>query len=266
MRHMALEQTLQEALDEGRRVWVVGDVHGFHETALCLLEALELDEGDHVVFLGDLIDRGPDSHGMVQTVKQRHNLWSVKGNHEAMMVEQFQERLLEDPNPDFQLWMHNGGRTTLDSYMEAATQTDGTLDREGLFKAVNDDRRWMSGLPTHIVLDRWRLVHAGYHPAQSLAVPLEETLLWIREPFHRASEPVDVQRSVVFGHTPTVAIHPKGRADWGDVYRGPVILEDGRPSIIGLDTCLYHGHHAPRRLTAFDLQHEELRQVTRVEV
>lgn len=265
MRDMDLEEKLQAALDAGHRVWAVGDVHGFHETALQLLEALQLKEGDHVVFLGDLIDRGPDSHGMVQTVKQRDDLCSVKGNHEAMMVEQFHGRLLNDPDLDFQLWMHNGGRTTLDAYMEAHTNDNGRLALDAMLEAVAEDREWMDGLPTHVVLNQWRLVHAGYDPNQALTMPSEESLLWVREPFHRAAQPIDEHRTVVFGHTPTVAIHPRGRAGWGEVYRSPVTLGDGRPSIVGLDTCLYHSKQAPKRLSAFDLQHGEVRQVDRVE-
>ena len=265
MRHIELEQTLQQALDNGHRVWAVGDVHGFHETALELLSALDLRKGDHVVFLGDLIDRGPDSYGMVQTVKQREDVWSVKGNHEAMMIEQFHGRLLDEPDLDFQLWMLNGGRTTLDAYMEAYTNENGSLNRAAMLEAVADDRAWMAGLPTHIVLNGWRLVHAGYHPDHELTMPCEDSLLWVRDPFHRAERPIDEHRTVVFGHTPTVGIHPRGAVGWGEVYQSQVTLDDGRPSIVGLDTCVYHGYDAPRRLTAFDLQHGEVRQVDRVE-
>ena len=58
MRDPVLEATLQEALDAGHAVWAIGDVHGFDEPLERLLDALELCEGDHVVLLGDLIDRG----------------------------------------------------------------------------------------------------------------------------------------------------------------------------------------------------------------
>ena len=60
MRDYELELKLQAALDRGDNVWVIGDVHGFFQSMVELCERLELSEGDWVVFLGDLIDRGPN--------------------------------------------------------------------------------------------------------------------------------------------------------------------------------------------------------------
>jgi len=265
MRDHELEAALQRALDEGHRVWAVGDVHGFHATAERLLDALDLSPQDHVVFLGDLIDRGPGSCEVVASVRHQPRCWSVKGNHEAMMVEQFTPERLDAADMDLQLWFHNGGRATVDAYMEVHTADDGTLDAASMWAHVAEDRAWMTALPTHIVLDRWRLVHAGYDPEGDMTAPEEAALLWIRDAFHRAPQPVDPHRSVVFGHTPTVSIPPRGSTRWGEVYQSPLRLNDGRPAIVGLDTCLYHRSDAPHLLTAYDLQHGEVRQVDRVE-
>ena len=87
MRDYSLEKRLQEALDNGRNVWVIGDVHGFSQTLEELLESLKLEPDDFVVLLGDLIDRGPNSARVVEIVKNECNIFSLKGNHESMMVE-----------------------------------------------------------------------------------------------------------------------------------------------------------------------------------
>ena len=265
MRDHGLEAILQQALDDGGRVWAVGDVHGFHATAERLLEMLNLGPEDHVVFLGDLIDRGPGSCEAVASVRRHPRCWSVKGNHEAMMVEQFTPERLNNADMDLQLWFHNGGRATVDGYIRAHTDIDEVLDVDAMWAHVADDRAWMTSLPTHMVLDRWRLVHAGYDPQGDMTAPDERALLWIRDAFHRATQPVDPYRTVVFGHTPTVSIPPQGSTRWGEVYQSSLCLDDGRPSMIGLDTCLYHRSDAPRRLTAFDLQSGEVRQVDRLE-
>ena len=60
-RDYKIEETLQNAIDEGHRVFAIGDVHGHFEMLLDLVADLELTECDHVVLLGDLVDRGPQS-------------------------------------------------------------------------------------------------------------------------------------------------------------------------------------------------------------
>ena len=70
LRDFQLEANLQGALDSGHNVWVIGDVHGFNLTLRELVEKLELVQGDFVVILGDLIDRGPNSFDVVQFVKE----------------------------------------------------------------------------------------------------------------------------------------------------------------------------------------------------
>ena len=86
MRDHELEIKLQSALDRGKNVWVVGDVHGFFQSMIELCSNLDLTEGDWVVFLGDLIDRGPNGFGVVHEVMTHPYYASVKGNHEDMMV------------------------------------------------------------------------------------------------------------------------------------------------------------------------------------
>ena len=264
-RDSELEATLQDALDNGHRVWVVGDVHGFYRTMEALVEQLALTPEDWVVFLGDLIDRGPDSHGVVAAVKAHPRMTSVLGNHEAMMLEHFHAHRLATNDMDVRLWWQNGGSTTVFSYERAHRQPDGKEDEAAMYATVDDHLQWLESLPTHIVLDAWRLVHAGYDPNQNLDEQSHDEYLWIRNPFHRAEVPVDGQRTVVFGHTPTVSLPGHSPADWGKVWSSPVTLEDGRSAALGLDTCVYHRQNGPKVLTAYDLQTSTVVQQARIE-
>ena len=265
MRDHALEECLQEALDDGHDVWVVGDVHGFHQTMMCLVDVLDVGPNDWVVFLGDLIDRGPNSYGVVQAVRTTPNFATVQGNHETMMVAHFDPQQLRDQNSDLMLWMHNGGDATVQSYADAFRSQDGALDGKEMAVHVDGVREWMRNLPTHIVLDQWRLVHAGYRPGVAFGEQTDDDRLWIRGPFHHAQAPIDPQRTVVFGHTPTVALPGFTKQDWGRAWFSQVELTDGRSAAVGLDTCLYHKGVEAKHLTAMNLQTGEVVHQCRVE-
>ena len=133
MRNRQLEETIQADLDAGSNVWVVGDVHGFYQSMNELCAKLDLDDGDWVVFLGDLIDRGPNSFGVVHDVMHHPQYCTVRGNHEDMMVRQFTMEHLRTPNLDVMLWMRNGGNTTVASYVcllyTSPSPRDGLLSR-----------------------------------------------------------------------------------------------------------------------------------------
>ncbi len=261
LRKKSCENDLQEALDNGARVWVIGDVHGFNQTLRSLLNLLELEPEDRVVLLGDLIDRGPDSFDVVRCAREDHRIHCVKGNHEHLMVENFSMEKIHEPNQDSTAWFHVGGRETVSSYFRAfPEEAEGALEW-----MVEQDVEWMRQLPSHIVLDRWRLVHAGYNPRQDPDHQIEQDLLWIRKPFHSTNSPIDPHRSVVFGHTPTMNLYPRSEERWGEIWYSDVKLNDGRSAAIGLDTCVFHKQGRPAVLTAFDLQTSEVRSLNRRE-
>jgi len=266
MRQQYIENDLQKALDDGHNVWAIGDVHGFSRTLEHLLDECELSMDDRVVLLGDLIDRGPDSFDVVRIARSDPRIHSVKGNHEDMMVEGFDMERISNPGSDMRVWLYNGGQATVASYIRDYTDELGQEDSEQLLLQIVDDKEWMERLPSHIVLDKWRLVHAGYDPRKELDSQEEDTLLWIRKPFHNATKPVDEERTVLFGHTPTMNLNKHlGAGKWGKPWYSKVELNDGRPSSIGLDTCLFHEERQPATLTAFNLQTQEVLHVNRVE-
>ncbi|MEC8143062.1 MAG: metallophosphoesterase, partial [Candidatus Thermoplasmatota archaeon] len=86
-----IEADLQGRLDEGRRVWAIGDIHGHLGTFRALIHCLKLDAEDRVVCLGDMIDRGPDSAGLIDYIRSHPQIICLKGNHELMAITSLQE-------------------------------------------------------------------------------------------------------------------------------------------------------------------------------
>ena len=265
MRDSALELSLQNALDSGNNVWVIGDIHGFSETLRTLVDKLNIQDGDFVVLLGDLIDRGPNSYDVVQFVKTSNNIVTVKGNHEKMMINSFSLQGLESPNKTVAVWLYNGGLATAMSYINAFTDEVGNEYTELLDKAINEDKLWMNQLPSQIILDKWRFVHAGYDPEVDLDCQTDSEMLHIRKPFHMATKPIDKDRTVIFRHTPTADLPGHSSLFWGKVWFSPVLLDGGRSAAIGIDTCVFHNLDVPAVLTAYNLQDNSIIQQTRVE-
>lgn len=179
------------------RTFVVGDVHGQSQKLRRLLAQLHAraEPGDTLVFVGDYVDRGPNSRIVVDLVlEQTDGLWpgtviALRGNHEEMML----DYLTGAPRFDPSMWLENGGLETIHSYT-------GAWNPRALADAVT---------PEHLdFLDATRLwyadangiyVHAGIPPGLSPEEAGPE-VMWIREPFLESDYAWD--RVVVFGHTP----------------------------------------------------------------
>ena len=261
MRDPVLEAILQEALDAGHAVWAIGDVHGFDEPLERLLDALELCEGDHVVLLGDLIDRGPHSAEVLARVRTTPNLHAIIGNHELWMVKDYRRDLLMGELPWWG-WVSVGGEETLMSYRNLSrTRASSDEGRRAVaHDLIESDLEWIRNLPSHIVLDRWRLVHGGYHPRHPIDEQRPDIHVNIRAECHLHPEPIDPVRTIVFGHTPTGRIEG-GRP--GHLWASEVLLDDGRPAFIGIDTSLYTCPSDDAHLTALDLSTHRSRRMPR---
>jgi serine/threonine protein phosphatase 1 len=196
--------------------YAIGDIHGSLDKLRSLIEACRqhADGRDlRFVLLGDYIDRGPDSAGVVRLMMSLQlelgeRLIALKGNHEAWAVS------LLDGTTDVATWLRNGGGDTLASY--------GARDIGGLPRAHLD---WMRLLPLSYDDGRRFFVHAGVDPGKPLDAQDEAVLLWIREPF--LSDGRDYGRLIVHGHTPLAGATPELRAnrlnlDTGAVFGGPL--------------------------------------------
>ena len=82
-----LEHVLNHALENNHSVWVIGDVHGHFDSMLSLIEDMNLESNDHVLILGDLVDRGPKSSQIIDYVLQNEHVHAIMGNHEQMMYD-----------------------------------------------------------------------------------------------------------------------------------------------------------------------------------
>jgi serine/threonine protein phosphatase 1 len=247
-----LEGALQEALDNRSSVWAVGDIHGHREEFENLLGSLRLAEGDMVICVGDLIDRGPDSHGVLSIVSESDHVYSIKGNHELLMS----EALGEDSHRE-KFWIGRvGGRATLDSM--------GANESEKRKQA----KRWLDftdSLPTEVILDRFRLAHSGYRVDIPLEEQSDEDRLKSREIF-RATSPLDPKRQIIAGHTPVQMlsnfdVEPPEEGVW----RSQILMDDGRPSAVLIDTGIVLKDPTYRpRISAYDLQTGKVEEVHRI--
>ena len=226
VRDRGTEADLQARIVAGNQVWVVGDIHGHLSTLRALVHRLNLTEEDRLVLLGDMIDRGPDSAGVIEYIREHPQILAIKGNHEQMAIQSLQSTNIELNS----IWMAKGGASTWGSYIVAAK---GDLHRAKLSFA--EDCAWLADLPSHLILDDWRLVHAGYHPRIDLEEQDEKTLLWVRGAFFKHGEAIDAKRTILFGHTPTTKFKRSGQ-----IANSKTRLEDGRPSWIAMDTCAYN--------------------------
>ena len=193
----------------GKRVYAVGDIHGWASLLDQLREMILADaaastaEDKVIVYLGDYIDRGPDSRGVIERLLEAplpgFESVHLLGNHETMMLE-----FLEN-GKNSALWGYNGGDATLESYdlpAGLATSAAGPERGREAIPAAHVD--FLSGLPRHHREGDYLFVHAGIRPGVPLERQREDDLIWIREPFLESEE--DFGMVVVHGHTPRRAV------------------------------------------------------------
>jgi serine/threonine protein phosphatase 1 len=193
----------------GQRTYAIGDVHGCLAQLQALLKLIAADNAQrasaHVtlVYVGDYIDRGANSRGVLDEVRKPvagiDTVVHIKGNHEAML-----QMFLRDPVLAHG-WLDNGGLETLTSFGVDGGMAKRGLDlettRNALSAAIGSDLLdWLADRPlTHQIGDYF-FCHAGVRPGIALAGQSEQDLLWIREPFLRSR--ADFGAIVVHGHTP----------------------------------------------------------------
>lgn len=232
-------------------VWAIGDVHGradllreLQKTIKASAEAAGASR-PKVVYLGDYIDRGPDSRGVIDLLLNGLPGFQkifLSGNHEAML----RRFLLEPDHDSASHWYRNGGNTALESYgigpeTVSSIGGDPVALRDCLLAKMPGSHRdfFLNGLSLLHEDSRAIFVHAGLRPGVALAQQSDEDLLWIRDPFLRSSQ--NWGRPVVHGHTPN---------PYGPEFRGGRINLDTMAFGTGALTGLELGNEGPRFLVS----------------
>lgn len=184
--------------DDFQRIYAVGDVHGNLKELATLIDFISqerpITEHDLVVFIGDYIDRGPDSRGVIEYLRafcqKNPNTQCLQGNHEEMLLS-----FLGLSGEHGEFYLANGGAQCLESY-----GIDPTMERSEIVRALPPgDIDFIQGLPVGVIVDNYILVHAGIRPEVPLEMQDPHDLRWIRHDFinnqHRFG------KTVVFGHT-----------------------------------------------------------------
>ena len=215
--------------------YVVGDIHGCLAEVRYLVEQLPLERGDRMVFLGDYIDRGPDSMGVVSYLLELREQGKIdavflKGNHEDMFLD-----YLGFPGNHGDVFLNNGGHATLASYGISAT--NGAAEIAGQLPQAH--LAFYQNLETFCVVKPYLCVHAGIQPLKRLEEQTAAEMFWIRGEFIR--NPHKLPFTVLFGHTPQKEA-----------------LFD-LPFKIGLDTGLVYGN----KLSCLAVEEKVLYQIKR---
>jgi serine/threonine protein phosphatase 1 len=205
------------------RIFAIGDIHGCYEALVRLLGRIPIDWArDRLVFMGDYIDRGPQSFEVVQhliELQERHSgAVFLKGNHEQMLADYLSGR-------DRMTYLYNGGQQTLDSYLRHANVP-------GRYPIPDAHLRFFESLRLMFETEKYIFVHAGLRQGLPPERQREEDLLWIREDFIDSRHAFG--KRVVFGHTP---------------FEAPRV----EPNKIGIDTGAVYGN----KLTCLQLPEEE---------
>jgi serine/threonine protein phosphatase 1 len=225
------------SVPEGRRIYAIGDIHGRRDLLDRLLALIDKDDAargparTELIFLGDLVDRGPDSVGVVErlmALRETRPVRFLMGNHEEVLLKAAAGDLRA-----LRFLVRIGGRETLLSYGISEAEYD-ALDFDDLMALLREKipaahLDFLSGFESWIEAGDYLFVHAGLRPGIAVEDQKTSDLCWIREDFlsHRDS----FGKMVVHGHSITEEI-------------------DERPNRIGIDT----GAFASGRLTAIGLE------------
>ncbi|MCX7770239.1 MAG: serine/threonine protein phosphatase [Proteobacteria bacterium] len=206
-------------------LFAIGDIHGCYDKLKKLFEIIPLKKNDEIIFLGDYIDRGPDSKKVIDFILELKSIRGdkvicLKGNHEKMFLD-----FLKGENID--VFFANGGQETIKSYSVS-----------GHFHLPSEHLDFFNSLKLYYETKDYLFVHAGIAPNKALSAQDEEDLLWIRSEFIYSD--IKIGKKVIFGHTPSRNYLPYFDKDK-----------------IGIDTGAVYGGF----LTAIKLPEEEIFQI-----
>jgi serine/threonine protein phosphatase 1 len=219
-------------ISDTTRLYVIGDIHGRADLLDQIAEKIGLDMRQYpgpeclTITLGDYIDRGPDSRGVLDRLARNPfptSYVALRGNHEELF-----ESFMQDPSTGYH-WRRLGALETIHSYRVpvSALMTGHGFEeaRKALKLAVpNEHLRFLGSLKASLTIGKFFLCHACVRPGVALERQKIDDLLWIREEFLTST--MNFGKVVIHGHSPN---------EWPEV----------RPNRINIDT----GAFATGRLT-----------------
>lgn len=170
--------------------YVMSDLHGNYDKYIEMLELISFSEKDQLYVLGDIFDRGDNPLGILDHIRKHKNIHLLKGNHEQMYVECYQDEFR-----DMYHWLCNGGMKTYEQLINRGQQY------------MDNTYRYLKNLPYIEVVDKFILVHAGlYLPSNLNELTLlelihlqeEDNCIWTRQNIDRERQYKDY--TVVAGH------------------------------------------------------------------
>jgi serine/threonine protein phosphatase 1 len=221
-------------IDRDLRLYIIGDIHGRSDLLDRLVDKISRDIDQHgyrdclTITLGDYIDRGPDSRGVLERLSRNPfptPYVALRGNHEILL-----ERFLDNPATAEQ-WRRFGGLETLYSYGLPVGDLLLGKSFEEAARTMKDavppeHRTFLSSLRNWISVDGCFFCHAGVRPSVPLAQQNVNDLLWIRDEFLNSTQ--DYGKMIIHGHTPNI---------WPEVKPNRVNIDTGAFAT-GRLTCL----------------------------
>ena len=194
-------------LPDGVRIYAISDIHGCAHLLEPMLRVIDADMTHsrpcHAieVFMGDYIDRGPDTRSTLEVLierSRRGNAVFLKGNHEALLMKVFEDPLL------FENWITVGGAQTLMSYgltpPDLKRKDPESILRDLIREMPTEHLEFLDNLRLSFSCGDFFFVHAGVRPGVPLTEQNAHDLLWIREEFLRSE--AQFGKYIVHGHTP----------------------------------------------------------------
>lgn len=215
----------------------ISDIHGYNSTFERLLKRIDFQKTDELILLGDYIDRGPDSKGVLDTIldlqDQSYKITCLMGNHEQMLLQTLE-------NPSYKLnWYRNGGDSTMESFS--------TSSIDQIPEKYID---FISSLKFYYELEDYIFVHAGVNMLADNPLDDQLSLLWLRDWEQKYSKKWLGKRKVIHGHTPTLRNNIIKQAEYNEnvvcIDNGCFVERPGYGSLCALDIDCFKFSFEPR--------------------
>jgi len=172
------------------RILAISDIHGCLNTFKALLQQIKFTKADHLFLIGDFVDRGPDSKGVIDHIwalqAEGYQVTCLKGNHEEMFLTGLKD------SQAAKRWLIHGGSQTLDSF-----------DTKDIQSVPQKYLQWMENLPLFIEHEQYIFVHGGLNFKVANPLEAKQSMLWIRNWYSDINYDWLKDRIIVHGHTPT---------------------------------------------------------------